>query len=95
MVNALLPSLKALDEFKEADIKYVGMSVYFGCKDTREGAPKDPVISYCITLVARLADIQQYGSGMITGKGLLAVGELYISDPDDPNEMRRIMVNVD
>jgi len=77
MTNCLLPSLAALDEFKGTDIKYVALSVYYGCKDTREGAPKVAVVPYCLTLVARLSDVQQYAAGLITDKGLLANAEVY------------------
>lgn len=93
--NCLLPSLKALDEIKEADVKYVGVSIYYGCKDTRDGAPAGPVTAYCMTLVARLADIQQYATGLITAKGLMANAELYLSDGDEPEALRRITVNVE
>jgi len=88
--NCLLPSLAALDEFKEGELKYVALSVYYGCKDTREGAPKTGTVPYCLTLIARLGDIQQYAAGLITDKGLLANAEVYLADEDD---MRR--VNVD
>jgi len=77
MTNCLLPSLAALDEFKGTDIKYVALSVYYGCKDTREGAPKVAAVPYCLTLVARLSDVQQYAAGLITDKGLLANAEVY------------------
>ncbi len=80
MTNCLLPSLAALDEFKGSDIKYVALSVYYGCKDSRDGAPKAGVAPYCLMLVARLSDVQQYAAGLITDKGLLAVGEVYVSD---------------
>ena len=80
MTNCLLPSLAALDEFKGTDIKYVALSVYYGCKDTREGAPKVAAVPYCLTLVARLSDVQQYAAGLITDKGLLANAETFLSD---------------
>ncbi len=69
--NCLLPSLAALDEFKDSEIKYVALSVYYGCKDTREGAPAGGIAPYCLTLVVRLSDVQQYAAGLITDKGLL------------------------
>ena len=87
LTNCLLPSLAALDEFKEGDIKYVALSVYYGCKDSREGAPKTGTVPYCLTLVARLSDIQQYAAGLITDKGLLATAEVYLADETD---MRRL-----
>ena len=93
--NCLLPSLKALDELKESEVKYVGLSIYYGCKDSRAGAPAAPVTPYCMTLVARLADIQQYATGLITAKGLMANAELYLSDGDEPDALRRIVVNVE
>ena len=80
MANCLLPSLAALDEFKGGDIKYVALSVYYGCKDTRDGAPKAGVAPYCLTLIARLSDVQQYAAGLITDKGLLANAETFLSD---------------
>lgn len=90
--NCLLPSLKALDELKETDIKYIGLSIYYGCKDTREGAPNIPATSYCLTLIARLADVQQYIAGIITSKGLLGASELYLSGAD---EQRKVQVNIE
>jgi hypothetical protein len=93
--QCLLPSLNALDEFKDNEIKYIGMSVYYGGKDTRDGAPKDHISSYCLTLVARLTDLQQFASGLITEKGLLAGSELYISDGLENNELNRIRINVE
>ncbi len=93
--NCLLPSLKALDEFKDNDIKYVGLSIYYGCKDAREGAPPVAITPYCLTLVARLADIQQYNAGIITAKGLLANAELYLSDADTGSDLRRVRIDVE
>ncbi len=93
--NCLLPSLKALDEFKASEIKYVGFSIYYGCKDTREGAPNLPAVPYCITLVARLSDIQQYADGLITAKGLLANGEVYISNEAPLTDFRRIQIELE
>ncbi len=87
LTNCLLPSLAALDEFKEGELKYVALSVYYGCKDSREGAPKTGTVPYCLTLVARLSDIQQYAAGLITDKGLLANAEVYLADEED---MRRL-----
>ncbi len=82
LTNCLLPSLAALDEFKNGDIKYVALSVYFGAKDTREGAPHMATVPYCLTLIARLSDIMQYADGLITDKGLLAVAEVYLADEE-------------
>ena len=82
LTNCLLPSLAALDEFKAEDIKYIAVSVYYGAKDTREGAPHTATTPFCLTLVARLADIQQYAAGLITDKGLLANAEVYLADGD-------------
>jgi hypothetical protein len=90
--DCLLPSLQAFDEFEAGEIKYIGLSVYFGCKDTREGAANVPAVPYCLTLVARLADIQQYVAGLITAKGLLTNAELYISNDGTPGEFRSIQV---
>lgn len=93
--NCLLPSLKALDEFKEGEVKYIALSIYYGCKDGREGAPAGVVVPYCVTLVARLADLQQYATGIITAKGLLANSELYLSDEEDAGNLKRTQVTVE
>ncbi len=93
--NCLLPSLKALDEFKDNEIKYIGVSIYYGCKDSRDGAPAGVVVPYCLTLVARTSDLQQFAAGLITQKGLLAVADLYLSDEEDSNEIRKISLNVE
>jgi len=93
--NCLLPSLKAFDEFKDNEIKYAGLSVYYGCKDTREGAPKEPLAPYCLTLIARLTDVQQYAAGLITDKGLMANAEVYICGPDDSSMVRKIQINLE
>ena len=87
--RCLLPSLAALDEFKTDDIKYIGLSIYYGCKDTREGAPTTTEVPYCLTLIARLTDIQQYAAGLITAKGLIANSEVYLADAEN---MRRMVV---
>lgn len=91
--QCLLPSLKALDDFKTDEVKYIGISVYYGCKDTRDGAPKEPVTPYCITMVARLEQLQQYTAGLITGKGLMANADIYLSDEQSAGELNRIRVN--
>jgi hypothetical protein len=93
--SCLLPALKAVDEFKANEIKYIGFSIYYGCKDSREGAANLPAVPYCLTLVASTADLQQYGSGLITIKGMLANAELYISNPDTPNDVRKIQINME
>lgn len=93
--NCLLPSLKALDEFKDNEIKYIGISVYYGCKDTRDGAPAGVAVPYCLTFVGRLTDIQQYAAGLITIKGLLAGSELYLSDAEPGTELHRIQLNIE
>ncbi len=93
--NCLMPALKALDEFKEGEIKYIGLSVYYGCKDSREGAPTTQIVPYCLTLVARVADLQQYGAGLITAKGLVANAEIYLSDEEYANELRRVSLNLE
>ncbi len=90
LLNCLLPSLNALSDFKVTEIKYVGLSVYYGCRDTREGAPEGPLTPFCLTLVARLADIQQYAAGLITPRGLLANSDLFLSDAEDFKTLNRI-----
>ena len=87
--NCLMPSLTALDEFKDNDIKYIAMSAYYGCKDTREGAPEGGVVPYCLTLVARTTDLQQYAAGLITAKGLMINAEVYVADV---NDLRKVSV---
>ena len=87
--RCLLPSLTAFDSLKDGDIKYVALSIYYGCKDTREGAPPVAAVPYCLTLVARLSDVQQYATGLITDKGLLSVSEIYLADVQD---VRRITI---
>ena len=87
--RCLLPSLTAFDSLKDGDIKYVALSIYYGCKDTREGAPPVAAVPYCLTLVARLSDVQQYATGLITDKGLLSVSEVYLADAQD---VRRITI---
>jgi hypothetical protein len=93
--NCLLPSLKPFTEFKDNDIKYVALSVYFGCKDTRDGAPNIPAVPYCLTMVARLADVQQFEAGLITAKGLLANAELYLGDTGDTAFLKKIQLNLE
>lgn len=93
--NCLLPSLKAVDEFKDTEIKYLAISIYYGCKDSREGATPGSLVPYCMTLVARLSDIQQYGLGMITAKGLLANAELYVSDIEDAVGLKPLSLKLD
>ncbi len=93
--NCLLPSLKALDEFKDNEIKYVGLSIYYGCKDTREGAPSSVLVPYCLTMIARVSDLQQYAAGLITEKGLLTNADLYLSDEEDANLLRKVQINVE
>ena len=88
--RCLLPSLAALDSFKDGDIKYIALSIYYGCKDTREGAPTTTQVPYCLTLIARLTDIQQYVAGLITGKGLMANAEVYLADEQD---IRRLLID--
>lgn len=91
--NCLLPALKATDEFKGDQLKYIGLSIYYGCKDNREGADPKAIVPYCLTFIARLSDIQQYASGIITVKGLLANAEVYLSN-DDQLDFRRIQIDV-
>ena len=91
--NCLLPALKATDEFKGDQLKYIGLSIYYGCKDSRDGADAKSIVPSCLTFVARLSDIQQYASGILTEKGLLANAELYLSN-DDQIDPRRIQIDV-
>ena len=92
--NCILPALKALDEFRIGELKYVALSVYYGCKDTREGAPAG-ITPYCLTFVDRLPDIQQYESGLITAKVLMASADLYLSTDVAGGEYRKIQVETD
>jgi len=93
--NCLLPSLKALDSFRDNEIKYIALSVYYGCKDTREGAPAGQLAAYCLTFVARVTDLQQFATGLITTKGLMANSEVYLSDEEDSKELKKVIVNVE
>lgn len=93
--NCLLPALKATDSLVERDCKYVALSVYYGCKDTRQGAPKDPLTPYCLTLVARLDELQQYEAGVLTEKGLLTNSVLYLSDAEGSKELNKVTINLD
>lgn len=92
--NCLLPSLKAMEEFKDTDVKHIGLSVYYGARDSREGASMS-IMPYCLTLVAPLEDIQQYAVGNMTAKGLLEKGELYLSNGENYNMLTRIYIQVD
>lgn len=92
--NCLLPSLKAFSEFKDTDIKYIGLSVYYGARDSREGAIA-PITPYCLTIVASLADVQEYAAGIITAKGLLAKADLYHSDAQSANVLNKVFIQVD
>lgn len=86
--TCMLPALKALDEFKEGEIRYIALSIYYGCKDPREGAAAEPITPYCMTLLAKLTDIQQYNAGLITDKGLLANSTVYLSNKDSTHELQ-------
>lgn len=92
--NCLLPALKATDEFKQGDIRYIALSIYYGCKDTRDGAPAVPVVPYCLTMISSITDLQQFATGMITPKGLLASSELYLTSEEEP-EPRNIRISID
>lgn len=93
--NCLLPSLKALDEFTDNEPRYIALSVYYGCKDTREGAPNGQLAAYCLTFIARTADLQQYAAGLITVKGLLANSETYLSDDASADNLRKVQISVE
>jgi hypothetical protein len=93
--NCLLPALKPLDEFKDGKTRYMALSIYYGCKDAREGASANALTPFCMTLLARLSDIQQYNAGIITAKGLLASAELYLSDEADAHELHRLFVSIE
>ncbi len=95
LMNCLLPSVKALDEFRNNEVKYVALSTYYGCRDIREGAPASPVAPFCLTIVASLADIQQYNSGSFTAKGLLEHATLYLSGAGDYLNLRKIQADLE
>jgi len=85
--HCLLPSLAALDSFSGVtDIKYIALSTYYGCTDPREGAT-GAVMPLCLTLVARLSDIELYVAGQLTEKGLLANAQLYLADAGDVRQI--------
>lgn len=92
--NCLFPSLKALSEFKDTDIKYIGVSVYYGARDSREGATA-AIAPYCLTIVAGLADVQEYAAGIMTAKGLLAKADLYHSDSHSRGVLNKVYIQVD
>lgn len=93
--NCLMPALRAFDEFKEGAVKYIALSIYFGCKDNREGAPTGQITPYCLTLVTSIANLQPYAAGLITTKGLIANAEIFLSSEEDANELTRIHLNLD
>ena len=95
MLTCLLPALKAIDEFKGSDIKYIALTIYYGSKDSRIGAPATPVTPYALTLLARLSDIQDYNAGLVTAKGLLAVSEVYQATTEDAGQLSRVQLNVE
>jgi hypothetical protein len=95
LTNCLLPAMKALDEFRNNEVQYVGLSIYYGCRDARDGAPVNGVTPFCLTLTARLSDIQQYNSGIVTAKGLLEQASLYLSSTGDYGSLRKIRVDMD
>lgn len=92
--NCLLPSLKAFSEFKDTDIKYIGLSVYYGARDSREGATS-AISPYCLTLVASLADVQEFATGMMTAKGLLAKADLYHSNVETRSVLNKVYIQLD
>lgn len=94
--DCVLPSLRSLNEFKDNDLKYFGISIYYGCKDNRETAPGAPPIrAYCLSFVARFADIRNYTDGRITAEDLTDRAEIYIANEELPNDFRRIKVVID
>jgi hypothetical protein len=93
--QCMLPALKAVDEFTDSELKYIALSAYYGCKDTREGATKDHISAYCLTFVARLADLKQYAAGLITAKGLLTNADLYLSDETDTHVLNRVRISME
>jgi hypothetical protein len=95
LTNCLLPSLKALGELKNNEATYIGLSIYYGCEDVREGAPATAVTPFCLTFVARLYDIEQYNMGNVTAKGLLEQGTLYLSGAGDYLSLRTIQADME
>lgn len=94
--NCLLPTLKALDEFKPgSDIRYVALSMYYTCKDTREGADPNWGTVYFMTIVARMDVLQQYATGIITAKGLVSSSDLYLSSSETPEEVTKVNIPLD
>ncbi|GAA4460115.1 hypothetical protein GCM10023093_02240 [Nemorincola caseinilytica] len=92
LLNCLLPSLNAFSEFRDTDIKYVGLSIYYGCSDSREEGKK--VTPYTLTLVAPLADVIQYAAGDMTAKNLLASSELYQADAMNRAILNRVYIDI-
>jgi len=94
--DCVLPSLKALSEFKGNELKYFALSVYFGCKDTKEKTPGPQTVKpYCLTFVARFPDVKKYIEGYMTADDLVDNAEVYISNDDSMNDFRRIRVNIE
>lgn len=94
--DCVLPPLKALQEFKDAELKYFAMSVYYGCKDFKITEPGTPSIKpYCLTFVARFADVGRYNDGYITAEELLEGAEVYISNDNSMSDFRKIQLKLE
>jgi hypothetical protein len=94
--DCVLPALKALNEFKDNELKYFGLSVYYGCKDIKQIAPDaSGVKPYCLTFVARFPDVKKYIEGYMTADDMVDNAEVYISNDDSINDLRRIRVNIE
>lgn len=92
LLNCLLPSLRAFSEFRDTDIKFVGLSVYYGCSDSREEGKS--IAPYTLTLVASLADVIEYASDNMTARDLLAKGELYQANATNHNLLNRVYIDI-
>ena len=94
--DCVLPALKALNEFQDNELKYFGLSVYYGCKDTKQTTPNAPAVKpYCLTFIARFPDVKKYIEGYMTADDLVDNAEVYISNDDSINDFRRIRVNIE
>ena len=92
LTTCLFPSLKAFSEFRDTDIRYVGLSVYYGTTDSREEGK--PLVPHTLTFIAALEDVIKYSAGDINDKELLAAGELYHADPESVAALNKVYLDL-
>jgi len=94
--DCILPSLKALGEFKEDAPRYFGFSIYYGSKDNKETTTGQQAIrAWCLTFVARFEDIRKYLDGYLTADDLVENAEVYLSGEEAPEDFRRIKITIE